>query len=194
MNGYCGQRDLKARGWTATAIKKFLPERPDATRPNPIYPNAGAPMRFWATSRVEEVEQSKEFLRWRAKSAERRQAARRGVQRRVTNMVQRMKEAEITIVRGWSDGQIRELASRTHGGNYMGDPGPFRWSNRTARNCIRHNLTNYEDLWALCNRGETGDEAYEVLRTRVDSLIDETYPQFRCTGEEKHGQVRSQMG
>lgn len=193
MKDYCGLSDLKTRGWTATAIKRFLPERPDATRANPIYPNAGAPMRYWTISRVEDVERSEEFLRWMEKSAKRRQAASRGVETRVANMVERMEEAEITIVRGWSDDQIRDLAIRTHGGNYMGDPGPFHWSKRTAQNCIRHNLTNYEDLWAICNRGETGEEAYDVLRGRVDALIDEAYPQYRLTDEEKHEESRRQM-
>lgn len=87
-------------------------------------------------------------------------------------------ETRVRIIRGKSTDEIRSLARATHGGNYRGDPGPFVWSNRTARNCIRHNLTNYEALWSLCNRGYTGTTAYEVLRARVDDLVDEAYPQF----------------
>ncbi len=29
------------------------------------------------------------------------------------------------------------------------------------------------------NRGDTGRDAYEILRKRVDELIDEVYPQFK---------------
>jgi hypothetical protein len=89
-----------------------------------------------------------------------------------------MREAKLTIVRDVSTDEIRRLAFATHGGNYRGEPRPFVWSNRAARNYIRHNLTNYEELWEMCNRGETGQEAYDILRRRLDHLIDQAYPQF----------------
>ena len=49
--------ELRGRGWTDLAIKKFLPE-PDDTRPNPRYRWAGAPMKFYPISRVAAIEQS----------------------------------------------------------------------------------------------------------------------------------------
>jgi hypothetical protein len=54
----------------------------------------------------------------------------------------------------------------------------FLWSNKKARNAIRHCRTNYEEQWAKINRGQTGEEAYNILRERVDELVDEAYPQF----------------
>ena len=170
--------ELKARGWTDTAIKRFLPDKPDDTRANPKYPKAGAPMKFWLQSRVHRVERTKVFLAWREGVARRKQATQKAVARRVDNMVRRMEEAEITIVRGRTRDEIYKLALSTHGGNYQGEPGPFVWSNRTARNCIRHNLTNYESLWHLCNRGQTGQLAYDILRDRVHALIDDAYPEY----------------
>lgn len=106
-------------------------------------------------------------------------AAKRAVRSRVANMVERMKCAPLTITSGKTDDEIHALALHSHGGNYAGDPGPFHWNNHTARNAIRHCLTNYEALWTLCNRGATGSEAYDVLRARIDALVDETYPQFK---------------
>lgn len=170
--------DLKARGWTATAIRKFLPEEPDDTRENPHYSTAGAAMKLWLRTRVHRVEKTKLFLAWKEGVGGRRRAAAAAVATRTENMAERMRTVEITIERGLTDEQIHRLAERTHGGNYQGEPGPFSWSNRTARNCIRHNLTNYESLWNLCNRGETGAEAYEILRERVDELICDVYPQY----------------
>lgn len=170
--------ELKVRGWTDTAIKRFLPDEPDDTRDNPKYPNAGAPMKLWLRSRVHRVERTKGFLAWREGVARRKQAAQKAVATRENNMVRQMEEAEITIVRGRTRDEIYKLALTTRGGNYQGEPGPFVWSNRTARNCIRHNLTNYESLWRLCNRGKTGELAYDILRDRVDALIDEVYPEY----------------
>jgi hypothetical protein len=170
--------DLKDRGWTATAIKKFLPVQPDDTRDNPHYSRAGAAMKFWWRTRVHRAEKTKKFLAWRQRVSDRERAAARGVGTRVDNMVEQMRSAVITIDGDLTADQIYDLAERTHGRNYQGDPGPFRWSSRTARNCIRHNLTNYERLWSVCNRGNTGSAAYAILRARVDALIDEAYPQF----------------
>jgi hypothetical protein len=177
--------ELKDRGWTTTAIKKFLPAEPDDTRDNPHYARAGAPMKLWLKSRVHRVERTKKFRSWQDGADARKQTAHRGVETRVDNMVERMRNATITIKRGLTTEQIRDLAERTHAANYQGEPGPFRWSNRTARNCIRHCLTNYEALWTICNRGETGREAYEVLRGRVEDLVDEAYPQFAGPDEEQ---------
>jgi hypothetical protein len=175
--------DLRERSWTDTAMKRFLPATPDDTRPNPHYSKAGAPMKFWLRSRVHRVEKTKRFLAWQARIKERRAAAQRAVATRTSRMQENMETAELTIQRGWTDEHIRKLAVRTHGGNYAGDPGPFQWSKWTARNCVRHNLTNYEQLWKRINRGQTGQRAYEILRERVDELIDEAYPQFREADE-----------
>lgn len=177
--------NLKDRGWTATAIKNFLPAEPDDTRDNPRYANAGAPMKLWFRTRVHRVEKAKRFLSWKEGADARKQAAGRGVETRVASMVDKMRSATITIRRGLTTEQVWDLAARTHGGNYDGEPGPFRRSNRTARNCIRHCLTNYEALWTICNRGETGQEAYDVLRARVDDVVDEAYPQFAGLDEEQ---------
>ena len=114
----------------------------------------------------------------------RSEAARKAVETRIERMEQAVEEAELTIVAGKSNEEIYELAVYTHGGNYQGDPGQFNWSNRKARDTIRHCLTNYEGLWELINRGPTAEFAYQILRDRVDALVDETYPQFAAVATE----------
>jgi hypothetical protein len=76
-------------------------------------------------------------------------AAKLAVKSRIAHMKQRMREAELTIVRGKATHEIYRLALTSQGGNYQGDPGEFHWSNRKVRNAIRHCLTNYESLWAI---------------------------------------------
>ena len=169
---------LKSKlGWTDTLIVRFLGE-PDETAPNPHYSNSGALMRLYSSHRVAAVESTAEVQMALAESEDRKTSASIGVRTKTGNMVRKMQEANITIKRGWTDEQIHELAVRTHGGNYAGNPAEFVWSSRKARAAIRHNLTNYESLWSVCNRGDTGQGAYEILRPRVDALIDEAYPQF----------------
>lgn len=113
-----------------------------------------------------------------AAAAKRAASAAKALKTRMANMVRAMETAELTIVRGKTPYEIKRLAFGTHGGNYQGDPGIFHWSNTAARNSIRHCLTNYESQWALINRGFTGGSAYDVLRERVDALVDEAYPEY----------------
>jgi hypothetical protein len=112
--------------------------------------------------------------------AKREQAALKAKSTRRENLLKWAETVELTIVVGMSNKQIFDLASDTHGGNYEGKhKGEFYWSNRAARNCVRHCLTNYEQLWSHINRGETCSEAYAILRSRVDAFVDDEYPQFR---------------
>ena len=105
-------------------------------------------------------------------------AAQQAAITRSQNTVKRMEEVEITIISGYSYAQVWELALDTHGKNYLGNPGEFNWCDRTARNAIRHNLTNYEKLLKRCNNSDEGRLAYLVLRGRIDILVDETYPEY----------------
>jgi hypothetical protein len=88
-----------------------------------------------------------------------------------------MEKAELTIQRGLTNDAIYNLARDS-----WQDRNPnatFFWSNHVARNAIRHCLTNYESQWFKINPlGPPGIGAYNILRTRVDRLCDEAYPQF----------------
>jgi len=72
-NRFFSVSELKTRGWTATAIQRFLGEA-DEQRPNPQYPGA-APMRLYFTERVLETEATGDFRAWR-EAYDRRRASR----------------------------------------------------------------------------------------------------------------------
>ncbi|MGB8478186.1 MAG: hypothetical protein WCE63_05010 [Acidobacteriaceae bacterium] len=82
----------------------------------------------------------------------------KAVATRIANMEAAMTTVDLKIVTGKTDAEIHDWPLISHGGNYQGRVGEFRWSNRTARNAIRHNLTNYERLWRRINRGPTTSE------------------------------------
>jgi hypothetical protein len=140
-------------------------------------------MKMYLSNRIAKVEGTAAFQAALAVAQNRQASAFAATRTRADNMAERMYNAKLKIVKGWTYDQIYQLAIRTHGGNYEGDPGEFVWDNRKAQAVIRPNLTNYEALWQLCNRGETGREAYEILRQRIDDLIDEAYPQFAGSPE-----------
>lgn len=176
--------ELKYQGWTEAAINNYA-GTPDDSRENPMQ-KSGPPMRFWLKTRITRIKQTKRFLAWQEGASARKAAASAGVRTRIDKMEKAIESAEITIVPGWSEERLKVLSLKTHGGNYEGKPrGEWHWDNRTARNTIRHNLTNYEALWGLINRGDTSIPAYELLRERVDALIDKTYPQYREDYDER---------
>lgn len=173
---YSAAPAAEAMGISVGMLRKHV-EPADYTD-NPYYRHAGAPVGLYDPIDLHKSLKKPAIKKAKERYAARKAAAEKAIETRMRNMVERMENAEITIIASKTDEEIRRVARNTHGGNYLGDPGLFVWSNRTARNCIRHNLTNYEALWAICNRGYTGEEAYEVLRERVDQLVNETYPQY----------------
>jgi len=116
-------------------------------------------------------------------AAKRSEAAFKGVETRIANMEEAARTCDLWIHEGLSDDEIYTLALATHGGNYAGTPREFNWCYRTARNCIRHQLTNYEQLWGLINRGDSATYAYTILRSRIDALVNKTYPRYAIDEE-----------
>ncbi|GEM_PF-1862292 len=169
--------ELKEAGWTERLIRTFL-GGPDATRPNPFYSRAGAPMRLWRAERVAAVSSSQEVQEALLKAKKNRERGLKGAETRARNIADVCRQAEVKVV-VLPYQRVKELSAATHGGNYMGDPGPWTWSYRAALNCVRHCCTNYEALWQLTNRGSTGEDGYWVLRDRVDTAIEDAYPWLR---------------
>jgi len=169
----CIQSDLLARGWTKRIIDRLLVS-PDEI----LHRRGGGTINIYRAARVNAAEQSDEFARLLAEAAPRKAAAAKAVDTKMQNMVEHIKTAKLEIIPNKTDSEIHDLAYLTHGGRYQGKLGEFRWSNHVARNCIRHNLTNYEELWDLINRGYTGQKAYDILRKRIDALVDKTYPRY----------------
>jgi len=66
--------DLKKRGWTEAAVRRFLGE-PDKLKTNPRFSSA-APMRLYDEERVQKVEASEGWTRWRGESAGRSMVAK----------------------------------------------------------------------------------------------------------------------
>jgi hypothetical protein len=68
--GY-SKNDLKRRGWTQTAIDKFLGQ-PDRSSPDPY--GFGSTMALYDIARVAAAEQSAAFLQWQQQRLKRRQS------------------------------------------------------------------------------------------------------------------------
>ena len=73
---YISKAGLKMRGWTEATILHFMP-MPDKEARNPHYRSA-SPMKLYLIKRIEEIENSSEFIEW-SKLSEKRKLVSRGV-------------------------------------------------------------------------------------------------------------------
>jgi hypothetical protein len=184
--------ELKQRGWTDSAIRKFLGE-PDKLKPNPHYKKA-PPMRLYDSDRVEQTEESEEWKEWYQKSLDRRekqsQAMQESAQKKRQELIEKAKAMleyhfpekkptpQAVISHWWENRQNHEL-SRDRFDAFFALSIPAQEDldaetlNRWAQNMLRHEYTNYDEI-CLFLGGEIGkEEAYNALRGTVDKAIDE---------------------
>lgn len=177
--------ELRERGWTDAAIRRFLGE-PDQSRPNPHYRRA-APMRLYSAARVHSVETSEAFAAWLDASTKRSARAK---------VVSDVRRAELLAsIDAWNPRvvvlrheQVRRLAVEAYNerdGNEWGaseqdDP---VFVERIMLNYVRHELTDYEEKLATLRRRPGTREAYERGRQRLAESILEHYPLLRAAYE-----------
>ena len=96
---YFSKASLKERGWTDTAIAKFLGEedKKDANSHNRY-----SPVRLYLKKRVSEIESTLEFKAWQEKSKKRSEAAKKGAQTRLLNVAQE-EQLRIEQLRNFSE-------------------------------------------------------------------------------------------
>lgn len=178
------------RGWTKTAIEKFL-DPPDKTSPNPHY-RSGAPMKLYLLTRVKRKEKIKAYLAWLQDSAARRVRAQATADKR--------RAATIAAVQAWQPklGETmsmpdvtaaaiahyneRQLDRSFDRGRDPGEPARLTsdraFLQRIAVNYLRHEVTDYEQVLADLTTQIGKDDAYLVVRKRVLEAIGNAYPEL----------------
>ena len=186
---------MHARGWTPTLIARFLGE-PDELFDNPHYRSA-APMRAYLIERVQAAEGDPATAAALAKVLENRgkraAAAKRAADTRRKRLNDWASSTPITWLKGTptTEDEAREAgieawnAWQAECGRYDADgqSADRVHHNRWAENYLRHECIDYEAALAELH-GECGkDEAYHVLRGRVDEMIRERFPTLHSLPE-----------
>ena len=188
MGNMVSQSGLLDRGWTKGLIKKFLPE-PDSTKCNPYY-KAGPPMKLYALSRVEGMEESDQFIAAKEKAKKRQDAAAKAVQTKKANTMDYVNEIKINVPL-IKKKKLRRLASdhyddfqidRWLDGDGFGDlmltsqsSDPVFLS-RISVNYLRHCATEYDCHLDGLSRKVGKFEAHKILKDTVLCAIAEKYP------------------
>lgn len=188
------RQGLHNRGWTDASIEAFLGS-PDWTIPNPYYGGV-VPTRVWDRKRVERIEKTDEWHRWRQdrepseRSPERRDAANDDAVATIIEsvsvnlpdldreeLIQRAVDAYNEV---WAKREqqpkwpqpLREVFQRKRA--TANDDMAFL--KRLVVNHLRHNETDYDGL-VKCLTGKVGEaEAKYRLRRRIYTAIAAKYP------------------
>ena len=180
MIGHITTAALQARGWTPTAIKRWLGP-PDHVEEFRIY-GRGWCSRYWYTEeRVLAAEATSEWQSFTAGRAGRSERAKKAAATRYQETIAWAETVEIRVYVGsrtWEqlcqEGVAHKRALDSERGRrgevYEPDDATrTRW----ALNYARHELSNYEAILADV-RGRTGSaDAYEEIKQRVMDRIDD---------------------
>lgn len=170
--------ELKKRGWTKTMIERFIPYPDD---------RSGWPIVLYSRDRALAIERSEEWVAAREKSLPRREAAQRGVETKIKNLLNYVDETN-TAVLAMSDAKLTQDACDS----YNALPWTDDWATpssdeafllRIKVNYLRHKMTPYkekiEDML-----GKTGKKLGLIaLRDKIFASISEVYPDLadECT-------------
>ena len=170
--------ELKYRGWTDAAIRRFAPE-PDDTRLNPFY-KCAAPMKFYLIARVKRIEVRKSWIAWKAGSAVRKQSAAAAVSTKEQKLQEYVDAIEIVVPEMGTD-ELKSHAIQHYNAWWTGtgkrahDSDSSEFLDRISVNYLRHELTSYEEHLDKI-AGKTG--AYNArtdLRSAIYDAIGDAY-------------------
>lgn len=188
---FCAKSTLKQRGWTDTAIERFLGDH-DKEVPNPYYKSA-APMKLYKLSRVEEAEQSQAFLHFKAQSKPRQEASQKALTTKRKNLLRKVTEMEIYIQRKNLEDIITDAVKAYNSfKSCMADErGDFDYQqatvnsdkeflNRITVNYLRHRCSPYEKILDKIEGKVGTKEAYTLLNEKIFQKIGETFPELKA--------------
>lgn len=200
---YCSLAGLKARGWTDSAVRRFLPI-PDKSAVNPHY-KCAAPMKLYLIKRVETVENSPEYKDLILSSQKRRDAARRAALTKrevllelVRNLIVSVEKIEYNellrrAIQAYNE--FHESIAFERGRDFL----PATMSSdrgfleRIAVNHLRHEMSPYEDKLSEIY-GKIGvSGAYPLLLEKIYRKISETYPNLKDECERQLSRKRTEI-
>jgi hypothetical protein len=153
---------LKDRGWTSTAIDRFLGEA-CLTRSNPIYKSKSA-MRLYSLKKIKRKEKTKAFIAWKEKKdksfEKRSKSIRTANEKKIEQWLEEIRNIEIKL----PDIKFSKLKKEA----LMG-------SDQTKSGCLHIDKENFDYIYKNYN-GKVGiQDAVRELRETINSKIREKY-------------------
>jgi hypothetical protein len=192
---------LKERGWTEKLISLFLPV-PDLEKPNPMYRNAGAPMRLFILTKVEALEETEEFKKEKEKAEKRKLSSKKAIRTKLEKLQLLLETIEISLpvlnkktlikraCNNYNNMQRqRANQGRSHHSYPASSTSEESFLNRICVNHLRHCLTNYEELLNDIS-GKVGfSVGYSDIRDKIFKKIIELYPWLEDECRRQNGEL-----
>lgn len=177
----------KERGWTELLLKRFL-KAPDLIVDNPHY-KSSPPMRLYSIVRLQAIEATPEFKVMMESANGRKKKANKAVDTKRNRIMAHVNALKIDVpemaeeelkkraVKSYND--FKERKAMDHD-DWEFEPATVdaddAFLNRISLNYLRHHCTRYEN--ELRNIfGKVGvDQAYEILKEKINNAILEKYP------------------
>ena len=186
---YLAVSQLKERGWTEAAIKKFLGEE-DTTRRNPVYSSA-SPMRLYKETRVLREEKKKRFISWKEKkdalSKKRSEVAQKIIKKRKQKTFEMVNDIEVKVPK-LKYKKLAKLACEHYNDLWSergrGDKYVFPkyaeedFLNRIIVNYLRHELSDYDYSFFYLRNQVGKEEAISLVRKKIFESIQKAYPKL----------------
>lgn len=183
--------DLQAMGFTEAAIEKFLTPVDDGKISGAYVSESGnfrSPTRFYSQTDVQRALNNPVVQNFLLKSKERRagQDAKKGT------LIQRVTDATVTVRAMPFEEAQAEAVEQYNGFNAYdisagrkdalvlptNDPRMVARINHQTLQHIRHNLTNYDELWSPTRNQPGADEAQKIVAYKTAKTIRQHYPQL----------------
>lgn len=198
MSDYITKTTVLSRiGWTETAIKLFMPI-PDKETRNP-HSKQAPPMKLYLQSRIEDIENTIEFKTFIIKNQKKREGAKKAVTTKKERLIQYVNDLVVVVPCISKDELIKKacehfnnhqnvkeakynewLLNRRYDNNTIEEEPSFERSSphsdeshlkRISLNFIRHCMTNYEKELDNLGGKPGKDDAYEMLKEKVNNSI-----------------------
>lgn len=174
------------RGWTDLLMNRFLPA-PDKIADNPYYKSAGQ-VQLWELEKIYAIEQTAEFKVMMQSAADRKHTANKAIRTKKKRIISYVNSLVIEVPEMPED-KLVNLACDSYNNHksqlavergYDFDPATpdsdEQFLNRICTNFLRHQCTRYErELERIFGKVGT-QEAYALLKDKVNSAIFNKYP------------------
>lgn len=174
---------VKERGWTEALIKKYVPV-PDKEAVNSY--SKKAPIKLYFQKRIEDIEREESFIQLKAKAAIRQISAKKSIAQRKEKFLSEISkyQPEIPVI---PKEELFERAKKHYEEinlykydklrNLMNPDDDFIV--RISINYIRHELSDYESQLAVIAKKVGVDDAYQIIREKVNEEIIKVYPYLK---------------
>ena len=180
---YCAKSTLIERGWTASAIDRWLGSPDDFAR-NPHH-KSGPPMLLYSLRRVANAEAKSDWIAWRERMEIKRAAHPDSGAKAVATKVRKIQEyvdgITITLPTMTKEDLIKNACAHYNAinlgnGKYASPSDSDEFLHRIADNYLRHTQSNYHEHLSTI-AGKVGcDGAYRAIRSKIDDAIRTQYP------------------